>query len=333
MDKTVNMQSNPFIQKIIALNQSCPDSKEFHEQVGKLLPQMGQDKNFWNEVFKQNLTDKGYLQRKWTMYDIPFFYVYECDDFHIKVHLFVPLKSRATNIAASAIHHHNNYLLTTYAAFGSGYETMLFEKDLTVDPETKEARLKIRTRFHQKAKPVHTIDAWEPHVVINPATLSATLHMWSPDKKRATDSLRSNPVLKALKTPLRKLIYLFGLDKKVGIAARETFQFYVQNKKFYCVPEDEYFAPTRAKSGPEVDDYSIQTVFAFIQRMGFSDVNFLKRVKASPDTPLYFHKWIDMLIAGEEIGDTYAKEVINIPGGAMTVEDIVETNRLVNKLA
>ena len=26
-------------------------------------------------------------------------------------------------------HHHNNYMLTTYAAFGSGYETMLFEKD------------------------------------------------------------------------------------------------------------------------------------------------------------------------------------------------------------
>jgi hypothetical protein len=326
------MKANPFIQKIIQLNQDFPDRHEFHAQAAKLLPEMGKDKNFWIEVFKQNLTDKGYLQRKWTMYDIPFFYVYECDDFYVKVHLFVPLKSHALNIAASAIHHHNNYLLTTYAAFGSGYETMLFEKDLQVNAQTKEAKLKIRKRFHQKDEPVHLIDAWEPHVVINPASLSATLHIWSPDKKRATDGLRSNPVLKALKSPIRKMLYALGLDKKVGIAAQNTYQFYTQNNKFYGVLEDDYFAPTRTQTGPEVDDYSIQTVFAFIQRMGFKDFEFLKQVKLSDETPRYFHKWIDKIINGEEIEDTHAKETINIPGGVMTIEDIVETNKLVNKL-
>ena len=326
------MKTNPFIQKVIQLNQDFPDRNEFHAQAAKVLPEMGKDKGFWNEVFKQNLTDKGYLQRKWTMYDIPFFYVYECDDFYVKVHLFVPLKNHALNIAASAIHHHNNYLLTTYAAFGSGYETMLFEKNLEVNSQTKEAKLKIRKRFHQKDEPVHLIDAWEPHVVINPASLSATLHIWSPDKKRATDGLRSNSVLKALKSPLRKMIYALGLDKKVGIAAQNTYQFYTRNNKFYGVLEDEYFAPTRAQAGPEVDDYSVQTVFAFMQRMGFKDFEFLKQVRQSVDTPQYFHKWIDKIISGEEIKDTYAKESINIPGGVMTIEDIVETNKMVNKL-
>jgi len=296
------------------------------------LPEMGQDENFWNEVFKMNLSDKGFLNRKWTMYEIPFLYVYECDDFHIKVHLFVPLKSGALNITASAIHHHNNYLLTTYAAFGSGYETMLFEKDLQVNPQTKETKLKVRKHFKQKAEPVHLIDAWEPHVVVNPASLSATLHIWSPDKKRTTDGLRSNPILKALKSPLRKMIYTLGLDKKVGIAAQNTYQFYTRNNRFYAVLEDEFFAPTRAQAGEEVDDYSVQTLFAFIQRMGFKDSEFLKQVKQSPDTPRYFHKWIDKMINGEEIKDTYAKESINIPGGIMTIEDILETNKLVNKL-
>src|ERR1700752_1624562 len=162
------MHNNIYIKQIIQLNQELLDRYQFHKQASELLVKAANDKSFWEEVFKQNLTDKGYLQRKWTMYEIPFFYVYECDDFHIKVHLFVPLKSYASNIAASAIHHHNNYLLTTYAAFGSGYETMLFEKDLQVDPETKEAKLKIRKHFHQKDEPVHLIDAWEPHVVINP---------------------------------------------------------------------------------------------------------------------------------------------------------------------
>jgi hypothetical protein len=326
------MMTNSFIQKVIQLNKDFPDRKEFHAQAAKVLTEMGQDKNFWYEVFKKNLSDKGYLQRKWTMYEIPFFYVYECDDFNIKVHLFVPLKSQALNIAASAIHHHNNYMLTTYAAFGSGYETMLFEKDPQVNSQSNEVNLKIRKRFHQKDERVHLIDAWEPHVVINPASLSATLHIWSPDKKRTTDGLRSNPILKALKTPLRKIIYALGLDKKVGIAAQKTYQFYTQNNKFYGILEDDFFAPTRAQGGPEVDDYSVQTVFAFMQRMGFRDVEFLKQLKHSIDTPDYFHKWIDKIINGEEINDTYAKERINIPSDVMTIEDIMETNKLVNKL-
>jgi hypothetical protein len=223
-------------------------------------------------------------------------------------------------------------MLTTYAAFGSGYETMLFEKDPQVNSQSYEVNLKIRKRFHQKDERVHLIDAWEPHVVINPTSLSATLHVWTPDKKRPTDGLRSNPILKALKSPLRKIIYTLGLDKKVGISARETYQFYTQNNKFYGILEDDFFSTTLAQGGSEVDDYSVQTVFAFMQRMGFKDFEFLKQVKQSPYTPLYFHKWIDKMIHGDEIKDTYAKESINIPGGIMTIEDIIRTNKLVNKL-
>jgi hypothetical protein len=318
------MKENQFVKNIIALSEKFPDRHEFHKNAAPLLSEIGKDKNFWNEVFKHNLSDKGYLQRKWTMYEIPFFYVYENDDFYIKVHLFVPLKNYASNIAASAIHHHNNYLLTSFAAFGSGYESMLFEKEVIMNEGTKETKLKIRKRFNQKDEPLSLVDSWEPHVVINPVSLSATLVLWSPDKKRATDALRSNPALKLLKKPLRKLIYLFGMDKKLGIAAKDTYQYYAREDKFYGVQEDDFFAPTRAQSGPEVDDYSIQTVFAFMQRKGFNDVAFLNEMKKSRDVPIYFHKWIDMLINGEPIPDTHAKENINIPGGIMTVEDILK---------
>ncbi|MCD6068719.1 MAG: hypothetical protein K0S33_3545 [Bacteroidetes bacterium] len=324
------MNTNPFVKKIIDLNNTIADRHAFHKAAAPILMEMGRDKNFWNEVFKQNLSDKGYLQRKWTMYEIPFFYVFENDDFYLKVHLFVPLQSYAPQIAASAIHHHNNYLLSTFAAYGPGYETMLFEKNFTVDPKTKETNLKIREQFTQQERPLHLVDAWEPHVVINPVSLSATLVLWSPDKKRATDSLRSNPLLKAIKMPLRKLIYALGMDRKVGIAAKETYQFYVQDNKFHAVLEDDFFAPTRAQAGSEVDDYSIQTVFAFMQRMGFEDKAFIQSLKSSPDVPAYYHKWIDMFLKGETIPDTFAKETINVPGGRMTVEDIQRTSKHVN---
>ncbi len=326
------MKLNKYVQQIIKLNTEIPDRHEFHKKSQAILVEMGKDKGFWNDVFKRNLTDKNYLKHSWSMFEIPFFYVFENDDFYLKVHLFVPLKNYLPNIAASAIHHHNNYLLSTFAAFGSGYETMLFEKNVQIDENTKETKLKIREHFTQKEKPVHLVDAWEPHVVINPTSLSATIVLWSPDKKRSTDSLRSNPVLKAFKAPLRKLIYTMGLDKKVGIAARNTYQFYPENNKFIAVLEDEFFAPTRAQSGAEVDDYSIQTVFGFMQRMGFKDDEFLKVLQKNSNTPAYYHKWIDMMLKDQPIPDTYAKETINIPAGRMTVNDIRNANKFVNNL-
>jgi len=325
------MKKNSYIQQILDVNEKFNDRLQFHFNLKSLLGKMSSDKNFWSEIFKQNLSDKGFLNREWSMYDIPFFYVYENDDFYVKVHLFVPLKTYEPNIAASAIHHHNNYLITTYAAFGSGYQTMLFEKDFNIDSITKEVNLKIRDRFTQQERPVHTVDAWEPHVVVNPTSLSATLVVWSPDKKRATDTLRSNPVLKAIKTPLRKIIYFLGLDKKVGIAAKETFQFYPKNGKFYAVAEDDYFAPTRSQKGEEVNDYSVQTIFAFMQRMGFDDKEFLKSMKTNNEVPFYYHKWIEMLLNNQSIPDTYAKETINVPGGRITVDDILFADKITNQ--
>ena len=326
------MINNVLLNKILDLNDNLADRKAFHEQVANILPQLSSDKNFWNQVFKMNLSDKGYLSHKWTMYDIPFLFVHETNDFNLKVHLFCPLESGENNVLASAIHHHNNYLLTTYAAFGSGYETILFQKNPFTNQLTKEASLRITKHFKQKDIPVHFIDAYEPQCVVNPTSLSATLVLWSPDKKRVTDTLRSNPLLKAIKIPLRKIIYALGLEKKVGIAAKETYQFYVQDNKFYGILEDDFFAPTRAQSGEEVNDYSIQTVFAFMQRIGFIETVFLNSLKSNPDVPKYYHKWIDKIVNNEPIQDTFAKEQINVPGGRMMVGDVIKANKRVNNL-
>jgi hypothetical protein len=318
------MKDNHYIREIEALNGRLPDRHELHRAVGPLLEKMAADHQFWQEVFKMNLTDKGYLSRKWTMFDIPFLFVHETSDYYVKLHLFPALESGETNVLASTIHHHNNYLLTTYAALGSGYECFLFDKKIEVDPGTLRSTLKVRDHFSQKDRRVHLVDSWEPHAVVNPRTFSATLVFWSPDKKRTTDSLRLNPVLKFFKTPLRKLIYLLGMDKAVGIAAQKTYQWYPEGKGFKAVLEEDFFAPTKAQSGPAVDDYSVQSVFHFIQQIGFDDRGFLESLKSSPDVPAYYHKWIDKLLKNEPIPPTYAKSRINVPAGRITVEEVLE---------
>jgi hypothetical protein len=324
------MINHPILDKIIKLNAEVLDRRELHKQVGSLLQTLGKDPLFWDQVFKMNLGDPNFLNRKWTLYEIPFFYVYENDDFYMKVHLFTALESKEANVLASAIHHHNNYLLTTYAAYGSGYETFIFEAHPSMDNTTKETKLKIKERFKQKDRKLHLVDSWTPHAVVNPETFSATLVFWSPDKKRVTDKLRSNPVLKFFKKPLRKMIYLLGMDKNVGIAANETYQWYPQNGKFVGILEDEFFAPTRAASGTEVDHYSVQSIFHFMQQMGFKDMAFLEAMKSNQQVPAYYHSWIDQYISNTPIKETYAKAEINVPNKRITIEEVIETNNKIN---
>jgi hypothetical protein len=94
--------------------------------------------------------------------------------------------------------------------------------------------------------------------------------------------------------------------------------------------EDEFFAPTRAKAGEEVDDYSVQTVFSFIQKMDFDDKEFLRNLKTSSDVPLYYHKWIDMILNDQPIPDTFAKETINVPGGVIKIQDVMKADSSFN---
>lgn len=315
------LKDHPHIQELLRLNEQYNDRKSFHMAVAPLLEKMGQDKDFLQAVVKRNFEDEGYLKQKWSLYNIPFFYIYETPDFNLKIHLFVPLESKASEKAASCIHHHNNYMLSSFAMHGSGYESYLFEKDFNFDEESKVADFKITKHFHQKDWPVSFVDAWEPHLVFNPTLLSATLILWTPDKKRATDGLRHHPLLKPLKKPIRKIISALGLANNIGIASQKTYQFYPDGNQIKGVLEDEYFEPTRKAMGKEVDKYSIQTVFRFLQETQLLDKEYIKNKRT--DLPGYYQPFIDMYLKGEEIPETFAKAKINIPAGGFTKEEVL----------
>jgi hypothetical protein len=319
---TQPFEHHPYVERLKNLNEQFPDRSEFHARSGEVLKEIGADNAFLQAVIRRNFDDQGYLEQQWSLYNIPFLYVYECNDFHLKIHFFPAMKDYRPGQAAHCIHHHNNYILTTAAIYGSGYESMLFEKQVDIDERTLETRMRVRTHFTQQEHPVHTIDAWEPHVVFMPSAFSTTLQLWTPDKKRGTDSLRSNPILKALKLPLRKIIYWCGLEKAVGISAQKTYQWYPEGSHFKAILEDEYFGPTRAAKGPEVDVWSMQNVFIFLQRKGIADLDYLREVRNRPQTPSFYLPWIDMILKGEQIPDTWHRDEINIPSKKYRAEDI-----------
>lgn len=318
------LSEHPYIKQILELNSKYPDRAELHRNAGTVLQAMGSDKNFLKQVVRRNLDDAGYLSQTWSQYNIPFFYVFENDDLVMKIHFFASHPTHQLGIAAHCIHHHNNYILTTAAILGSGYETMLFDKQIDMDEKTLETRLRITKHFTQHDFPVHTIDSWEPHIVYLPESFSATLQLWTPDKKRVTDSLRQNPLLKAIKMPLRKMIQLCGMEKTFGIAVAKTYQWYPVGNHFKAIDENEYFAPTKAAKGPDVDSYSIQMVCKFIQEMNLTEPEYLTKLLEKPETPAYYRSWIQMLIAGDPIPETFAKEEINIPAKKYYREDVLK---------
>jgi len=324
------LKNNPYIQRILKLSDEINDRYEFHQKASPILVEMGNDKRFLKEVIERNFTDEGYLNQTWTLYNIPYFFVYENDHINIKIHIFPRHKDQTEGIAAHCIHHHNNYLLTSNAFFGSGYESMLFDKNLQLNEINLSAGLKVSRHFHQKDWNPSIIDSWEPHVVFIPPQLSATLVLWTPDKKRATDNLRSNPLLKAIKGPLRWTIHSLGLTSKMGIAAKNTYQFYPEknNSGFKAIEENEYFAPTRAAQGDEVNEYSMRMIFDFLQQANLIDKKFLEKIKQNPQTPKYYHKWIDMAINGEKIPEVFHRDEINIPHRSYTREDILRSQKI-----
>jgi len=317
------LEHHPYIKEILSLEKQYHDRREFHHHAEKTIQAMGADDEFLKMVIKRNFEDSGYHSQKWSLYNIPFFYIYETADFNLKIHFFPTMKNYVKGTAAHCIHHHNNYILTTTAIFGSGYETMLFDKQVNMDPSTLQTTLKLSKQFTQVDFPVHTVDAWQPHLVYNPQLFSATLQLWTPDEKRATDNLRTNPILKAIKTPLRQLIYALGMERTFGIAAKKTYQWYPDGNHFKAIEEDEYFEPTRKTIGEEVNKYSMQTVFYFIQKRNLMDEDLFNKLKNDSTTPHYYLPFIDNILKGETIPETFCKETINIPQKTYNMQDVL----------
>lgn len=308
------------IDNVRKLSEECEDRREFHEKSKPYLEKMAEPE-FIHWMFEQNLNDPGYLQREWTTYEIPFLYIFENDHFYIKYHVFPPVESKETFKAANIIHHHNNYLLTSYTAQGPGYHTMHFDKHIEELGENK-VRVKLTQDFFHDNKEFSFIDSYEPHLVFNMDDLTTTIVLWSPDKKHMTDGLRNNPLIKPFKKPLIKMIHMLGMARQIGVADKDVSQWYVLNGESFSIREEDYFGMYKEKSGPEVNDFYTQAVCLFVQRSGYNNKSFLEKMISQESTPVHFKKWLGYLLEEKSIPDVYGKEEINIPGGRMTMDDV-----------
>jgi hypothetical protein len=314
--------NHKYIKKLVELEQALPNRLEFHRASHETLLKIGKDQDFLKAIIRKNLTDSGFLNFEWSQFNIPFFYVYENDHMVVKIHLFPRDKDGDTTLAAHAVHHHNNYILSTNAFYGSGYEAFLFEKNPEVS-DNLTAQLRVKQQFHQNEVNPHIVESWQPHVVICPESFSATILIWTPDQKRSTDKFRQHPLLKPIKKQIKWLAYALGLDKKIGVAAKHTFQFFPENNSFKAIREEDYFKFAKANKGDEINSFAAQMICYFLQGCELIEPEFLQDLLIQEALPAYYIPFINKLLKNEPIEEEFHFSDLNIPQKRFFTGDIL----------
>jgi hypothetical protein len=286
------------------------DRYESHKQAAPILLAMAKDRSILYEIISNNIvSDKTFTLKK--QGPVIGFDIVIKRNYTFSAHCFFPLPDRAEDVSHNWIHHHDHSLLTSVNAFGDkGYSSFLFNKDYKYDEaNNKITNLKIEREFNHPLHNVEFIDAFIPHVVFLPEDLMITYALWSFDYVIKADWIRSNPIAQAFKTPIKKLISLFGAMEKMQIEVEtDNRQFAPTEGGFRCMFNKLY--PYGSN-----ENY-LQNLFYVLQKVGYNEVEALEKLnqlslnKNRKDVS----EWINKLKSNETINDHYDPIYQNIDG-------------------
>ena len=288
------LRDNTLISKIIQLSNELEDSLIFHKKSQYILKKMGK-LDFVSEVFESNLLDNLFLKRKWTSFDIPHLSVYTNDDIDLKYHIFLPPKSKNTEMASYLIHHHMDHILSSYVFFGEGYHTIQFNKEITTNSDGT-FNMRISKDFFHANSEINILDSWSPHIIFNVPKTTTTLVLWS----------KSN-------------------NSDMGINKRENY--YPDKGNFMKISDEEFVIEAKKEDDyDENSDNHIQAICYFMQEIGYKNTSFLKRIIQSSDLPVTWKKWLSLLLSDNVIQAPYFDDEINILKKQISIADIRNAN-------
>jgi hypothetical protein len=269
-----------------------------HKKSQPILAQMANDKPIIFEIIKKNLLKPDFIN-KVRHYPTLAFEIYLDSNIGMNANVFMPLPDKSTDISFQSIHHHGKLLLSTAAAEGPGYESILFKKGFTINPETKETNLQIEKIYTFGKGGVDFVGSDQPHVVFFPADVSITYTIWAYEKTvAATASLKNNFLIKKFKEPIRAIIKALGLTKQLGVNAVEYFDFYPEGSVVKAIKNRIEFT--------EGDNENfLANIFYVMQKVGFADFVFLTDLKKTHPSHIFLHTMVDKYIAREAMSNPF----------------------------
>lgn len=294
------------------------DRYDAHKAAAPVLLAMAKDRSVLHEILKQNLGQPDCLRRK-RHHPIIGFTVEENPVFTLMASCFPPLPDRSTDVSHQTIHHHGDLLLTSAAAFGSGYESILFKTGWQIDQASRLTRMDVDKRYTHHLHNVEFIDAYVPHIVFFPPGLSITYALWSNRQKNTLDSLRKSKLLQQFKGPVIAVAKRLGLTRSLGINAIEYFDFFVQDAKVFALRERLF------GYGGGTNENFLQNVANILQEVGFDDDAFLRQLKtrlhASGEERAVF--WLDRVLQKQNVSDAFEPSHLNIDKVNMRKQDVL----------
>jgi hypothetical protein len=243
------------------------DRYAVHAELRPVIGKLCTDREFIHDAIRRSIIKADFLEGVRVL-SLP---IAESGDVSLAINLFAPIRDRAPEIAADYIHHHGWRLLTTGVITG-GYDTIVFERGSHQDRTNGAANLRIQSMCRHAADNVMFIDSHTPHLVFHPPNLSATLALWSADKRLVNQNIKrllgNFPVLRRTAAQAVRrlgLADMLGLNDTKGV----------------------FYRPSRgqiieALHDGELDverDETIECVLKFMQQVQFDDVGFLDLLK------------------------------------------------------
>ena len=282
------------------------DRYKAHEQSKPLMLEMAKDKSILFEIIKKNLEKPGFLLQK-RINPVIALDIEINETISFIAHCWMPLPDKRNDISHQSIHHHGKLLLTSIAAWGSGYESVIFKKGYTIEKQSGITSMQIEKTYKNLFLNIEFIDINTPHVVFYPSEFSITYALWTNVEAGASENLKKISFNKKYKKQLRNIIDTLGLASSLGLNINEYLDFYPKNGKIIALKN-------RVKY--EVGSHSafINGFFSMLQVLQYNDFESLKKsikklpAMTQPDINILLTK----LISDEHIKDKYDEIHLNI---------------------
>lgn len=309
---------NNYTNKITNIFETCHNRYDAHRQVQPIIIEMAKNTNILHQIIRINVAKPDFfLQTRINpVIALP---IIETPEYSMVANCWLPLPTRSTNISHQSIHHHGSLLLTTIAAYGIGYESILFKNNFQIDKNSEKATLNIDKIYHNYLYSAEFIDANTPHIVFYPPSLSVTYACWSTKQKLKSDTFKKVAFLKKYKKPLKKILDATKISKLLGLNVITYFDFSLNEQK------QPIALKNRVQYQKGTQDNFIQNFFYLLQQIQFDDINFLKNLPLPINLKNTLAPHLDKLAHKQPILDSFEPTHLNVNYINLVKSDIIQT--------
>ncbi len=265
------------------------DRYAVHAAIGPLIARLCTDREFLHDALRQAIIRSEFLACV-AVLSLP---IFESGDISLVINLFPPLRDRTPDVAADYIHHHGWRLLSTGIILGA-YDTIQFERGSHRDRTDGVPHLRVDSLTRHSSDQVMFVDSHTPHLVFHPPALTATLALWSADRRMINQAIkRSLGTLPAVRRIATRTIRRLGLGGRLGLNETSGVFYRPIQGRIVEVPHDGELDVDREEA--------IACVLKFMQLIRFDDRGFLDCLQARIPTHA---AQIAQIPSGDPLADT-----------------------------